>query len=342
MKWDITVSPLLPTISDTTPASSEQSPEVYTNQAVTLAFSAVDPPPGVNIYMELYWGERKMRSWKGNVGCTGHRGPASVTVTVTNGTVSASTWFFDVQHEVSEITQDITSATTWQAGKVYVINCPDYNLRITDTLTIEPGVIVKFADGKGIILEGTGKLVAKGTAQQPIIFTSIKDDAHGGDTNSDLDATAPVVGSWGIISLSGSDLGNEFEYCQFYYGGKFTSSSILDLKKTEGTSVVNCVIAFSNGLALTAKEAKDPIIQNNTFLVTATAGNPGHQPDDSTRSTIRLPDEKNIYQASRYRMTTHLLTKHVTWGETEAAFSDGWIRLRSWNWREADLELEPQ
>lgn len=329
VKWDITVSPLAPpTISDTTPASSEQSPvEVYTNQAVTLAFSAVDPQ---GLELTSTWsctaGELQDEELEGATWVApSTAGPASVTVTVTNGTVSAShTWFFDVQHEVSEITQDITSATTWQAGKVYVINCPDYNLRITDTLTIEPGVIVKFADGKGIILEGTGKLVAKGTAQQPIIFTSIKDDAHGGDTNSDLDATAPVVGSWGIISLSGSDLGNEFEYCQFYYGGKFTSSSILDLKKTEGTSVVNCVIAFSNGLALTAKEAKDPIIQNNTFF-----GNRwpleihmGISLDDSnTFHNPSAPDEKNIYQGiSVYRMTTHLLTKHVTWGETEAAF----------------------
>ncbi|MGA2500548.1 MAG: choice-of-anchor Q domain-containing protein, partial [Tepidisphaeraceae bacterium] len=84
------------------------------------------------------------------------------------------------------------------------------------TLTIDPGAIVKFAAFAGIEVDAGGTLIAQGTLTRNIIFTSISDDSHGGDTNGDGNATAPAAGNWGTIYVAGSA---SFDHAQVLYGG---------------------------------------------------------------------------------------------------------------------------
>lgn len=58
-----------------------------------------------------------------------------------------------------------------------------WNLEVNNniTLTIEEGVIVKFGTDNELYVWGT--LNVNGTPQKPVVFTSFKDDSHGGDTN---------------------------------------------------------------------------------------------------------------------------------------------------------------
>ena len=80
----------------------------------------------------------------------------------------------------------------WMSGSVTVPQ--------GDTLTVAPGQIVKAAyGGNNLIVNGT--LNAQGTAANPIVFTSFRDDTNGGDTNNDGVSTGSN-GDWGSIQLA--------------------------------------------------------------------------------------------------------------------------------------------
>lgn len=80
------------------------------------------------------------------------------------------------------------------------------------TLTIEPGVVIKFAEGGRFLTEGT--INAKGTDEDPIVFTSFKDVEYGGDLKNGLICeteetttyiNCPKPGDWqGLIFNSNS------------------------------------------------------------------------------------------------------------------------------------------
>jgi RHS repeat-associated protein len=104
--------------------------------------------------------------------------------------------------------QEIRNATRWEAngtvmtnatwplaGSPYVIQS-DVHVASGVTLTIAAGVVVKFMPGTSLYVREGATLLANGTEQQPIVFTSVRDDAYGGDTNRDETATAPAGGDW--------------------------------------------------------------------------------------------------------------------------------------------------
>lgn len=73
------------------------------------------------------------------------------------------------------------------------------------TLTIKPGVVVKFnAGGQNMVVDGA--LRVEGATSSPVHLTSIQDDSVGGDTNNDGGATTPQWHDWGGVEFrSGSN-----------------------------------------------------------------------------------------------------------------------------------------
>lgn len=92
----------------------------------------------------------------------------------------------------------IAANTIWAAGKVYVLT-DDITINQLTTLTIQPGTVIKINWDRGFTVNG--KLVANGTAEHSIYFTSILDDSICGDTNGDGTASVPNTGDWRRIDF---------------------------------------------------------------------------------------------------------------------------------------------
>jgi hypothetical protein len=109
------------------------------------------------------------------------------------------------------ITSNITANTTWSNDNVYQLGG---RIVVTDgaTLTIEKGTVIKGEAGAGanataLIVARGGKLMAEGTADEPIIFTSVSDEItpaqiQAGDFASP-NLSPDFNGQWGGVIILG-------------------------------------------------------------------------------------------------------------------------------------------
>ena len=94
-----------------------------------------------------------------------------------------------------------TGTVTWTKDKTWFVKGFVF-VNDGQTLTIEPGAVVKFRTGQSstasaLIIARGGKIIAEGTAEEPIIFTSEKDDLNGSlDTKE--------KGLWGGLIILGN------------------------------------------------------------------------------------------------------------------------------------------
>lgn len=126
----------------------------------------------------------------------------------------------------------ISSDTTWTAGNVYRVENCNLLIEAGATLTLEAGVIVKvagvapgYASGAGsaaVIVDGS--LIANGSAAQPVVFTSLRDDSRGGDNNEDGDSQGSPADWWGIVFRAGSSGRLQHFYTGFAGSGVFNAT----------------------------------------------------------------------------------------------------------------------
>ncbi|MBI5420690.1 MAG: right-handed parallel beta-helix repeat-containing protein [Deltaproteobacteria bacterium] len=138
---------------------------------------------------------------------------------------------------------DLTTPAAWAGLEApFVVH---ERLYIHQPVSLGPGAIIKFAPGGRMETANSGTINASGTAISRVVFTSIRDDARGGDTNADGDATSPSPGDWGSVLLHGAN-GSIFRSCDFRYGGN-GGYGALQLEATSGTTVDGCVFAENDG-----------------------------------------------------------------------------------------------
>lgn len=96
------------------------------------------------------------------------------------------------------VSEDITTSTTWTADNTYNLTTQIF-VRPGATLTIEPGTIIAStpsANGSGSLAVTRGaKIIADGTADAPIIFTS---------TNDDFVTWREAANEWGNLTIMGN------------------------------------------------------------------------------------------------------------------------------------------
>ncbi|WP_318343598.1 autotransporter outer membrane beta-barrel domain-containing protein [Flagellimonas baculiformis] len=99
----------------------------------------------------------------------------------------------------------LTVDETWTADNIYVL---DGKVIVGDgvTLTIEAGTIIKGEEGQetlasALVVDQGGTLIAEGTADSPIIFTSVLDGIEQGQTTGTL--TTSDTGLWGGVIILG-------------------------------------------------------------------------------------------------------------------------------------------
>jgi len=132
---------------------------------------------------------------------------------VSAGTANATTYIG---------TTTYTSNTTWTlANSPYVLN-GDVTVAAGVTLTVEPGVIVKMNGLRTLRVNGT--LAASGTSGSHITFTSLQDDAIGGDTGGD-GPTSGAPGQWVSIKFATSTSSGTLNYVDVRYGGAGSSET---------------------------------------------------------------------------------------------------------------------
>jgi PKD repeat protein len=88
---------------------------------------------------------------------------------------------------------DITASETWTNDNIYILNGFVY-VKAPAVLTIEPGTIIKgdFNSKGTLIIERGAKIIAQGTPEMPIVFTSQK---NAGQRN---------FGDWGGLMIAGN------------------------------------------------------------------------------------------------------------------------------------------
>lgn len=116
------------------------------------------------------------------------------------------------ESDVVRVTQNISANETWTANKTYILGGRIAVLSGA-TLTIEPGTVIKGEAGTGanataLLIARGAKLMAEGTADKPIIFTTVADEitkeavAAGNFASPNLAPDAN--GLWGGVLILGN------------------------------------------------------------------------------------------------------------------------------------------
>ncbi|MBC8353961.1 MAG: right-handed parallel beta-helix repeat-containing protein [Planctomycetes bacterium] len=156
----------------------------------------------------------------------------------------------------------IASNSKWDDPDIVYWIGGDVTVDQSKTLTIEPGQVIKF-DGGGaadeLIVNGT--LKALGTANQPIVFTSDRDDSTGGNTNNSTTPTTGRSGDWHGIQFTSTSIDNQMDHVEVRYGGFAGPQILVDQSEL---AITNSVIR--DGITGLQIQQAQPVVRGVSFL----------------------------------------------------------------------------
>lgn len=179
-------------------------------------------------------------------------------------TISGTTWR-GIRIQDETLSQDFTLVKRPFAG---YSNIPyifgGFTIGTSAVLTIEPGVVIKF-ESNGALYVNKG-LIAEGgsTTDSTIVFTSIRDDFYGGDTNADSNWTVPGYENWASIQFLNQALDADcrMRNCVVRYAGYYWNGRGSVYVNSASPTITNCSFSMSrNGIWVTG--ASNPVINYN-------------------------------------------------------------------------------
>lgn len=233
---------------------------------------------------------------------------------------------------VTVVSGDITSSTTWIDGRVYYLDDPVY-VSNGVTLTIQAGAIVKFGADAHLHIENGATIVANGTASKPIYFTSIR-DSIGGDSITNDDPTGPAKGDWEQLWITKGSNSNKLSYCHFRYGGKDNASVLhVDGKGT----IDHCFLYYNLGsvnpwqantgsaLTITDKDGgvtlTNTVFYENRWPLSMAAS---MSLNDSNSFSFDADNNPATEKLTNYYQGIHIIAGDITgttsWNETEVPY----------------------
>ncbi len=94
------------------------------------------------------------------------------------------------------------------------------------TLELRQGTILKWQGFLRSLMAISGTLLVRGTGLEPVVLTSVHDDAIGGDTRNDGAAWVPAPGDWGRLEVGFGAAPSAIEHLVARYGGGGASAAI--------------------------------------------------------------------------------------------------------------------
>ena len=169
------------------------------------------------------------------------------------GLASYTSWSngITVTTDPSKIRIDITANTTWTlANSPYTITYPT-TVTNNATLTIEPGVEIRFGPGSSLTIGnlGNGTLMAKGAPTQPILFTG----------------TTKSPGAWNGVHFSSLSKNSNLDYCIIEYAGGGAPPANIHVKASNPT-ITHTTVRSSSVDGIYVENAAAPLLAQNSIL----------------------------------------------------------------------------
>ena len=270
-----------PTWSFTTANEAPAIPtKIFPNQSSGIAYGNVylcwqgsDPDIGDSLTYDIYFGETSdpplvLSDSSDTVHNLGALNPSSlyywkIVAKDSHGGITAGpVWSFETSdHAPVVLSGTISSDTTLTAAAGPYFVQSTVTVAAGTTLTLEAGTVIKV--GPNALIEIQGTLTAQGTANDPVIITSEKDDRYAGDTNGDGRATLPEKGDWSRLWLSNTEDVSQLSHVHIYFGGANTSYALQINGGT--TQISNCVIAQSADRGIYLNSGAAAVVADTVF-----------------------------------------------------------------------------
>ena len=171
---------------------------------------------------------------------------------------------------VQEVCGDV--AGLWATGSVYDVTC-DVEVPWGATLTIEPGVRVRFMEGTGMTCYGV--LDVLGDSIHSVLFTSRE--------------ASPLPGDWGNVSLYAQ--GNTISHLDYEYATDGFTGNNISYSTIDNVSMLGNLSLSANGMYFT--NSSDLTITNNTISVGGEYGIHSYESDNSVVNNNTITGQYN-------------------------------------------------